>query len=148
MEVEICNLNDYSAREISKAVIDAEERCGAIDTLVYCAGDSGETWNKMLLDIDEPEWDALMNRRLKGFFLSCKCALPYLIGRESPCIFLLMSDRTTMETCGLHAYAADAASRAAVEHMAAELSGYGILVRGIALRDDETWLGEVLERCC
>lgn len=148
MRVESCRLNDYSAQEISRAVIDAEEKFGAIDTLVYCAAGSDEEWNKMLLDIDEPEWDALVNRRLKGFFLSCKCALPYLVGRESPCIFLLMPEKPLREACGLHEYAADAACRAAVEHMAAELSGYGILVRGIALRGDGNWLGEILERCC
>lgn len=147
MDVEACALNDCSAQEISGAVVGTEEKFGAIDVLAYCAGGGNDLWNGMLLDIDEPEWDALMNRRLKGFFLACKYALPYLIGRERPCIFLIMPERPPMEACGLHVHAADAACRAAVEHMAAELSGYGIAVEGVALGEDDTWLRAILERC-
>lgn len=146
MNVTIRPLGDYSAQEISKSVIEAEEKFGSIDTLVYCADGDGACGSSMLLDIDEQEWDDLMNRRLKGFFLACKYALPYLVGREKSRIFLLLPEKPTAGACGLHVYVADAACRAAVTHMSAELAAYGVLVESLTQRENGGF-EEILNRC-
>lgn len=138
-------LEDCTAQEISQAVIEAEDALGSIDLLAYVGCEAGES--RMLLDIDEQEWDSVMNRRLKGFFLSCKCALPYLMGRESSCILLVMPTESRMDECGVHAFAAGAASRAAAVHMAGELANYGIRVRALAAGAGDHWLKEITDGC-
>lgn len=145
VDASLCPLEDYNAREISEAVVGAVEKLGSIDILVYCAGEP--CGSRMLLDIDEGEWDGLMNRELKGFFLSCKYALPYLIGREAPRIFLLAEDVPAADACGLHAYTADAAGRAAVAHMSGELAAYGVLVERVAAGEGGERFGPFLSRC-
>lgn len=141
-------LDAYSAEEISAAVVMAAEELGAVDMLVYRAG--GFEGSLMLLDIDDVEWDAIMNCGPRGFFLSCKYALPYLIGQEASAVFLLRPEERAVGECGLHVYASDAASGASARHMSAELAGHGVAVEEITLREDddrfEEFLGRVVAR--
>lgn len=136
-------LEDYSASEISQAVIEAEEALGSIGLLVYAPAGLEAGESLMLLDIDEQEWDSVMNRRLKGFFLSCKFALPYLMGEENPCILLVMPAEPPMGGCGPHVFAANAAGRAVAAHMAGELADYG--VRVLAAGEGDDWLKEIAD---
>jgi|GEM_PF-6716449 len=122
-------LEECAAREISLAVIEAEESLGAIDALVYDASSPQAGESRMLLDVDEQEWDRVMNRDLKGFFLACKFALPYLMGRENPCIVLLTEGGAALRGCGPHRAAAVAGVGAFASRMAEELAIYGVRVR-------------------
>lgn len=140
-------LKDYSAQEISEAVIGAEEKLGSIDTLIYCADGDRACASSMLLDIDEREWDDLMNRRLKGFFLACKYAMPYLVGRENARIFLVLPEKPAEGACGLHVWAADAACRAAVGHLSSELAAYGVLVESVTQQEGGGGFDAILSRC-
>ena len=57
---------------IRSAVADAERRVGSIDVLVNSAGINAST---EALDVEEPEWDAVLGTNLKGtFFVTQACA--------------------------------------------------------------------------
>ena len=66
--------------EISKCVQAIVEDFDTIDILVNNAGILGE--NTILLEIDEADWDKVLNVNLKGAFILTQCVLPYMIGNE------------------------------------------------------------------
>jgi NAD(P)-dependent dehydrogenase (short-subunit alcohol dehydrogenase family) len=58
---------DSSVREeVRRAVAEAESRLGAIDVLVYCAGVQKRVF---FLDLEEADWDWMLDTNLKGCFL-------------------------------------------------------------------------------
>ncbi|MDR3254354.1 MAG: SDR family oxidoreductase [Synergistaceae bacterium] len=115
------------AEELSVAVVETAERFGGIDALFYFAPPASAS-AAMLLDLDDEDWDVAMDRGAKGFFLSCKYALPYLISREGSSVTAL--DARGADEDGEKPGLADLASREAlrvvVEDIADELSAYGI----------------------
>lgn len=56
------------------------ETFNQIDILVNNAGIAGKT--AMLPDLDESDWDAVLNVNLKGVFLCCKAVIDHMIERE------------------------------------------------------------------
>ena len=124
-------LADYSAEELSTAIVETAERMGGIDLLVYMGElpKGYETDGKLLLDLDDSDWDIALNRTARGFFLACKYALPYLIGRQGAHIVAV---DTASEDCqgdaerSLTTFVASHALKAACEHLETELSHYGV----------------------
>ncbi|MEZ5501546.1 MAG: SDR family NAD(P)-dependent oxidoreductase [Halioglobus sp.] len=68
---------------------DVAQRMGAIDILVNNAGVSRVT---PFLEVDEAEWDAIINTNLKSVYLCCKHALPGMLVRGSGCIINIASE--------------------------------------------------------
>ena len=121
----------YSAEELSTAIVETAEQMGGIDLLVYMGElpEGYETDGKLLLDLDENDWDIAMNRTARGFFLACKYALPYLIGRQGARIVAVDANPEGCEggpERSLTAFAASRTLKAACEHLETELSHYGI----------------------
>lgn len=68
---------DTTSKEELKALVDVvDEEFGGIDVWVNSAGVNAAT---PFFDIDEDEWDHIMNVNLKGVFLACQVVGRYLI---------------------------------------------------------------------
>ncbi len=66
--------------EVNNMFDEIESQLGHIDILINNAGISSRG---LITDISEAEWDKVINTNLKGAFLSCKRALPYMINKKS-----------------------------------------------------------------
>lgn len=132
----------FSAEELSAAIVETAEKLGGIGSLFFFrTRGTGQDQGGMLLDLDEEDWDAEMNRSAKGFFLSCKYALPYLIGQEGSVIAALdplSADGSLMDGVS------GAALQAAAEHISRELSNYGVMVIYEKISGDD-WAARVSE---
>ncbi len=72
---------DVSREEDLQAIVEqATAEFGAIDHLVNNAGTISIA---PLVDIDESEWDRVIDVNLKGVFLGMKCVLPHMLERGS-----------------------------------------------------------------
>ena len=61
---------------------------GGTDVLVNNAGVASQ---KLLMDLSDAEWDRLMNVNLKGVFLCCRAALPYMVSKKQGVIINISS---------------------------------------------------------
>ncbi len=61
---------------------------GGTDILVNNAGVASQ---KLLMDLSEAEWDRLMDVDLKGVFLCCRAALPYMVSKKHGVIINISS---------------------------------------------------------
>lgn len=61
---------------------------GGADVLVNNAGIASQ---KLLMDLPESEWDRLMDVDLKGVYLCCKAALPYMVSQKQGAIINVSS---------------------------------------------------------
>ncbi|MFO8113492.1 MAG: glucose 1-dehydrogenase [Desulfosalsimonadaceae bacterium] len=81
---------DTSAEENVKQVLaEVNERLGGIHVLVNNAGIAGP--NKATHEIDEKEWDRVMEINVKGVFLCTKHAVPYMLKNKGGSIINLSS---------------------------------------------------------
>lgn len=140
------HLSSYSSEELSTAIVETAERMDGIDLLIYMGElpEGYETDGKLLLDLDENDWDVAMNRTARGFFLACKYALPYLIGRQGARIVAVDTNPDGCEGSAersLTAFAASRALKAVCEHLETELSHYGISAEYRSICDG--WIAEV-----
>lgn len=70
---------DVAARAAAEEMVKKTlERFGGLDILVNAAGVISVS---PVLDLEEKEWDRVLNVNLKGVFLCCRAALPHLIKR-------------------------------------------------------------------
>ena len=124
--------NPSNTGELSASIIHTAETFGGIDCLVYCNIKLARY--HMILDIDEEEWERVFNSCLKGFFLACKCAIPYMLGREKASILFLLP---VIENTGIH----EAIRAIAGEQMACliekELSPYSLTVKCFSIDKEE-----------
>lgn len=140
-------LSDYSSEELSAAIVETSEQMGGIDLLVYmgylpedCEGDG-----KLLLDLDESDWDRAMNRGARGFFLACKYALPYLIGRPGGRIVAVDA---SLAECGeikgrsITAHTSSRTLQALCERLEMELSQYAVATEYRQARG--SWIEDIL----
>jgi len=65
-----------NGREVSQAFSDIHKKFGEIDILVNNAGIPG--WHRPSDEIEERDWDRVINIDLKGVFLCTKHAVPYM----------------------------------------------------------------------
>jgi 3-oxoacyl-[acyl-carrier protein] reductase len=101
---------DVSSKEESfAAVAEAAKAFGAIDCLVNCAGIMSAA---QLDDIQEDEWDRVMAVNVKGTFLMCQAAMPYL--RKSSCASVINMASNAGRDGGLRTGLAYSSSKAAV----------------------------------
>lgn len=114
--------NPSDTGELSAAIIRTAEAFGGIDWLIHC--DIRPARYQMILDIDEQEWDRVVSDCLRGFFLACKCAIPYMLGRDARILLLLPTTRGG----GIHEAIRALAGERMVALMREELSPYALPV--------------------
>jgi 3-oxoacyl-[acyl-carrier protein] reductase len=139
-EAVACPVKNLSPGDLSAAIVETAERFGGLDTLIYASGfQRPHADGELILDLDEEDWDDAINSGPKGFFLSCKYALPYLISSQSAGIIALDA---TPEGSNIATHSASRALRAAAEYLGDESSQYGISVTCLKIADDD-WMMRV-----
>ena len=96
-----CDVTD--ADEVESAVETTIDEFGAVDVLVNNAGIVTAAFTQ---DIEEEEWDAIVDVNLKGTFLPSREVIPHMIERESGRIINLASIAGKMGFGGLGHYCA------------------------------------------
>ena len=131
---------DVSKAEDCKRLIDDTlSACGQIDTLV---NNAGVNFVKPTLEMEEADWDRVVNVDLKGTFLCSRYALEAMVARRSGAIINIASVHTVAT---LPAAAPYAASKGGVDmmtrSMAIEFAPYGIRVNAVSpgLTDTQIW---------
>ena len=108
----------------------AAQTFGQINVLVANAGIYPET---PLEEMDEEQWDRVLDTNLKGVFLSVRACLPYL--KEQAHARILVTSSITGPRTGIAGLAHYGASKAGlngfIRAAAIELARYGITVNGI-----------------
>jgi NAD(P)-dependent dehydrogenase (short-subunit alcohol dehydrogenase family) len=122
---------DVTRRDsVDAAFAEVERLLGPPDVLVNNAGIIA--W-KSFEEIDERDWDKLMDVNAKGVFLCCRAAYFTMRSRGRCCIVNITSSAGKKATTACPHYAA---SKAAVLNLtlslAADLAPYGVRVNGIA----------------
>ena len=116
---------------------------GRLDILVNAAGVISVS---PVMDMDEREWDRVMNVNLKGVFLCCKAALPYLIKRGEARIVNVASVAGKAGRPGLAHYSASKhAVQGFTKSLAYEVAPHNITVNAVnpGIVDTPMW-SEVL----
>ncbi|MDE2638090.1 MAG: SDR family NAD(P)-dependent oxidoreductase [Chloroflexota bacterium] len=131
---------DVSKAEDCKRLIDqALATYGQIDTLV---NNAGVNFVKPTLEMDEADWDRVVDVDLKGTFLCSRYALEAMVARRSGAIINIASVHTVAT---LPAAAPYAASKGGVDmmtrSMAIEFAPFGIRVNAVSpgLTDTQIW---------
>ena len=114
----------------AELVAQAEARLGRIDVLVNNAGISQQ---KLLPDITDADWNAMMNTNAGGTFACCRAALPGMIRRHSGAIINISSMwGVSGAACEVHYSASKAAVIGLTKALAKEAGPSGITVNCIA----------------
>lgn len=101
-----------------------------LDVLVNCAGILGK---KPFWEIDEPEWDNVIDTNLKGTFLTCQRAAKMMTEQKSGKIINIASMNAFVALPGVAAYAASKGGVAQLtKAIAVELAPYNIQANAIA----------------
>jgi (+)-trans-carveol dehydrogenase len=96
------DIRDFDA--LTAVVKEGVAEFGRLDVVVANAGivgRPGPSW-----ELDEADWDRVLAVNLKGVWLTCKVALPYLLGAGSGSIVLISSIGGVVGQPGMAAYVA------------------------------------------
>ena len=105
-------------------------QAGPVDVLV---NNSGIAQQKLFTDITDEDWDTMFRTDVKGVFLCCQAALPYMIHQNSGSIINISSMWGQVgASCEAHYSAAKAAVIGLTKALAKELGPSGIRVNCIA----------------
>ncbi|KLA35443.1 3-oxoacyl-[acyl-carrier protein] reductase [Bacillus cereus] len=122
--------------EVVTAINFIYERFGKIDSFIALAGISPKKDGKKFPfeEIEEPEWDMVMNVNVKSSFLFLKHLAPYMKLKKKGSIVLVSSlaGRTNSPTAGLHYITSKSAILGMTKGLAQELAPYGIRVNCIS----------------
>jgi NAD(P)-dependent dehydrogenase (short-subunit alcohol dehydrogenase family) len=110
----VCDVR--SEADVLRLRAEVEQRLGAPWLLVNVAG---AFFEHRITDLDESDWDLLIDTNLKGTFLTCKTFLPAMIAAESGCIVNIAS---TAGIRGGHHRAAYCAAKAGVVNLSRSLA--------------------------
>jgi len=142
---------DVSDRGSVEALFEAAAGAfGPVDFLVTCAG---VLRFNLIQDIDEDEWDLVLNTHLKGTFLCAKTARAVMVPRGYGKIVFLSSGAARGYPSRAHYSAAKAGIQALTRSLAGELGEFNINVNAVAPGLVETrmpqqhaqWLGQDYE---
>ena len=99
-------------------------QAGPVDVLV---NNSGIAQQKLFTDITDEDWDTMFRTDVKGVFLCCQAALPYMIHQKSGSIINISSMWGQVgASCEVHYSAAKAAVIGLTKALAKELGPSGI----------------------
>lgn len=105
-------------------------RFGGIDILINNAGISHIG---LLSDMSIEEWDKIINTNLTSIFSTCKCAIPYMVGKKSGKIINISSVWGSLgASCEVAYSASKGGMNAFTRALAKELAPSGIQVNAIA----------------
>ena len=125
---------DVTSREAVESLMsNAGSFMGGIDILVTCAG--GYKAYGSFEDIQESDWDQVMDVNLKGVYLCCKAVLPYMKKTGWGRIINLGSlagRSTSAGTSPAHYASAKAAVSMMTQYLAKDVGPYGITANTIA----------------
>ena len=131
---------DVSKAEDCKRLIDDTLAAfGKIDTLV---NNAGVNFVKPTLEMDEADWDRVVDVDLKGTFLCSRYALEAMVARRSGTIINIASVHTVATLPAAAPYAAAKGGVAMMTRsMAIEFAPYGIRVNAVSpgLTDTQIW---------
>jgi len=117
--------------EVKEMVEKTIEKFGRIDILVNNAGVISKKYS--IAEIDEEEWDRILNVNLKGTFNCCKAVVPYMIKQERGKIVNISSIAGRMGgMVGVHYAASKAGILGLTYALASELAKYNITVNAVA----------------
>ena len=128
-----------SAADCKRLIDETLAACGQIDTLV---NNAGVNFVKPTLEMDEADWDRVVDVDLKGTFLCSRYALEAMVAQRSGNIINIASVHTVAT---LPAAAPYAASKGGVDmltrSMAIEFAPFGIRVNAVSpgLTDTQIW---------
>ena len=119
--------------QVEQTMAKAVEQFGKIDILLNNAG-GGLFTPKNLEEIEEKHWDLVLNVNLKGTFLWCQAAVPYMIAKKRGKIINMSSigGRTASVVTSVAYAAAKGGIISFTRRLAKEVGGYGINVNAIA----------------
>jgi meso-butanediol dehydrogenase/(S,S)-butanediol dehydrogenase/diacetyl reductase len=104
-------------------------RFGQLDILVNAAGVISVS---PVIEMEEQEWDRIMNVNLKGVFLCCKAALPHLIKRKEASIISVASVAGKAGRAGLAHYSASKhAVQGFTKSLAYEVASHNVTVNAV-----------------
>jgi NAD(P)-dependent dehydrogenase (short-subunit alcohol dehydrogenase family) len=122
-----CDVSDSA--QVANLVKKAAERFGSIDILV---NNAGIFTVKKLVETSEKEWDEILAVNLKGSFLCCTAALPYMLRSNSGAIVNVSSGAGKAGFDSLSAYCASKFGMMGLtESLAWEVAGHNIKVMAI-----------------
>ncbi|MCL4505637.1 MAG: SDR family oxidoreductase [Chloroflexi bacterium] len=131
---------DVSKGSDCKAIVDyALKTYGRVDTLV---NNAGVNFVKPTLEMDEADWDRVINVDLKGTFMCSRYALEAMASRRSGNIINIASVHTVATLPEAAPYAAAKGGVAALTRsLAIEFAQYGIRVNAVSpgLTDTQIW---------
>ncbi|WP_235610783.1 SDR family NAD(P)-dependent oxidoreductase [Bordetella sp. H567] len=105
------------------------DRYGRIDVLHNNVGRS--TGDRRTTDLEVEAWDAIMAMNLKGMFMTCKHALPFMIARKSGCIINISSTSSLAARPTLTYKTSKGAVNTMTQHLAMENAPHGIRANAI-----------------
>ena len=118
-------------RDVERVVVEAVAALGQIDLLVNNAGILRRT---PFLEIEEPEWDAILDTNLKGYFLVSQAVARHMVGRkiEGAIVNTSSAGQAVAAPNLTHYCVAKAGVEMLTKQMALELAPHGIRVNAIA----------------
>ncbi len=119
--------------DVERLFAQASDFLGRIDILVTCAG--GYHAYAKFEEISEEDWDRVIEVNLKGVYLCCKAAIPYMKSGGWGRIINLgsLAGRTTSAgTSPAHYASAKAAVSILTQYIAKDLGPYGITANTVA----------------
>lgn len=124
---------DVTSAGSAQSMVDAAvERFGRVDVLVNNAALYGSLSFRPFQDLDEAEWDRVMNVNVKGIWQCAKAALPALRERGGSIVNVSSLAATYGMPNGLHYTASKAAVIGMTRGMARELGRHRIRVNSVA----------------
>lgn len=120
-----------SGASIAKAMEEVGNKLGAIHALANCAGIVGAC---NLIDLDESQWDLVMNVNLKATWLVSRLAARNMIANKVPHgkIVSISSQASKLGEAGNGAYSISKAGvNSLTQVLAQELAGHGIAVSAV-----------------
>jgi NAD(P)-dependent dehydrogenase (short-subunit alcohol dehydrogenase family) len=122
---------DVTDKSGLKALLDSVlKEFGTVQVLVNCAGRTKRT---PTLDVDESEWNAIMETNLNGTLLACQVFGPHMIGQKYGRIINIASLSSFVSLFEVAAYSASKAAVASLtKSLAVEWARHGVCVNAIA----------------
>ncbi len=120
------------AREVDEMIATLVERYGTIDVLVNNSGIGSAYSPDRVHEIDGQDWDRVIEVNLKGYMLTAKAVLPYLIDKGKGSIINISSIRGLSGAPALASYCASKGGVVLLtKEMALDYACYGIRVNCI-----------------
>lgn len=121
------------AEQVSHMVGATQKEFGRIDVLVNCAGGAGARPFIPLLEMEEKDWDRVLNLNLRAVYLCCRAAGRVMAEQRSGSIINVSSGAGTAPVPGeTHYGAAKAGVNQLTRVLAVELGKYQVRVNAIS----------------